>query len=273
MNIRLYNARLLTFEKDEEITAGELWTQDGAILLAGDPAGRCPPVFDREIDARGGVILPGFKNAHTHSAMTFLRGSAEDLPLQSWLEKTVFPAEARLTPEEAACFMRLAILEYLAGGVTACFDMYLFPREMARAAVEMGFRTVLCGQVNDFTSSPAQMEEEYCELNRFHPLVSYQLGFHAEYTTGKERLLQIAALAQKYKAPVYTHLSETQKETADCIARTGKTPLAYLDGMGMFEYGGGVFHGVYLSSEDIEICRKKGIGVVSNPASNAKLAS
>lgn len=273
MNIRFYNTQLLTFAEDAEITEGELWIQGDTILLAGKPKSRAALVFDREIDARGGVILPGFKNAHTHSAMTFLRGAAEDRPLQEWLHEVVFPAEAQLTAEAASDFMKLAILEYLAGGVTACFDMYLFPYEMARVSAEMGFRTVLCGQLNDFTSDIAQQERDYIALNAYHPLVSYRMGFHAEYTTRKDTLLKLAALAEKYKAPVYTHLSETEKETRDCVIRTGKTPMAYLEEMGIFRYGGGIFHGVYLTKEDMALCRKHGVGVVSNPASNAKLAS
>lgn len=271
--MRFFNAQLLTFQNGAALTAGEVWTQDDVILLAGDPGETKRPVFDREIDARRGVLMPGFKNAHTHSAMTFLRGAANDLPLQQWLHKVIFPSEAKLKQEDAACFMALAILEYLAGGVTACFDMYLFPRQMAQVSANMGFRTVLCGQLNDFTSSAEEMERDYCELNSFHPLIRYQLGFHAEYTTAKDKLRQVAALAAKYRAPVYTHLSETKKETQDCIARTGQTPMAYLDSLEMFRYGGGIFHGVYLTGKDIAVCRKRNVGVVSNPASNAKLAS
>lgn len=274
MAIRFYHGTILTFSEGNEMVQGELWTEHDRILYVGSGENAPPrPQFEREIDLEGGLLMPGLKNAHTHSGMTFLRGAAGDLALQNWLHTVIFPAEAKLTAQDVRCFIQLAILEYLAGGTTACFDMYLFPQQMAEAAAEMGFRTVLCGQLNDFVSSAEQLEEDYLRFNQFHPLVSHRLGFHAEYTTGKENLKKVAMLSQKYSAPVYTHLAETAQETQDCIQKTGKTPLQYLDTLGMWEYGGGIFHGVYLNQDDMTLCRKKQIGVVSNPGSNAKLAS
>ena len=141
---------------------------------------------------------------------------------------------------------RLAVMEYLTSGMTAAFDMYPWPEEMARACVESGFRTVLVSGLNDFVSSPDGLEEDYLKFNSYDPLVSYQLGFHAEYTTSRKILEAVADLAHKYKAPVFTHNSETKGETEGCLERYGMTPTAFLDSLGMFEYGGGGYHCVHI---------------------------
>src|SRR5699024_8940797 len=113
-----------------------------------DAVNREKPEWDREIDARGNLLMPGFKNAHTHSAMTFLRSYADDLPLQDWLFQRVFPMEAKLKPDDVKSASKLAIMEYLTSGITANFDMYFFPEQFIEASIECGFRTVMCGQVS-----------------------------------------------------------------------------------------------------------------------------
>lgn len=137
----------------------------------------------------------------------------------------------------------------------------------------MGFRTVLCGSINDFGGTVRGIEEEYNKFNSFNPLISYRLGFHAEYTTKLETLEGIAELSRKYKAPVYTHNSETKAEVNGCIERYGLTPTQLFDKLGMLEYGGGGFHCVWLDERDMEIFRNKNLWVVTNPSSNLKLAS
>lgn len=231
------------------------------------------PKFEREIDLSGNLLMPGFKNAHTHSPMTFLRSYADDLPLQEWLYKQVFPMEEKLNEELIYEYTKLAILEYLTSGITASFDMYIEPEANARANVELGFRTVLCGTLNDFKDSIPALENFYKTYNQYHPLVSYQLGFHAEYTTSEGLLRDLAGLAKEYKAPVYTHLSETANEVEACKGRYGKSPVELLSSIGMWEYGGGGFHGVHVSERDMELLKQHGIYIVTNPASNAKLAS
>lgn len=279
MNIRIYHARILTMEPPENangfpILSGEIQIQGNEITYIGEngPTGQ-NIIWDREIDANGNLILPGFKNAHTHSAMTFLRSYADDLPLQEWLYNRVFPMEAKLTEEDVYWCSRLAILEYLTSGITANFDMYMKNEANAKASVDSGFRTVLCGSINDFGGTVEEMEQEYLHFNDYNELISYQLGFHAEYTTCRDILEEIAALGQKYKAPVYTHNSETKAEVEGCIERYGTTPTAFLNSLGMFDYGGGGFHCVHMSQEDLDICQEKKIWIVTNPASNMKLAS
>lgn len=270
--IRFYNGRVLSFQGGAHISSDEVWTDGGSIAYIG-PAPEELPEFERQIDLRGDLLMPGFKNAHTHTAMTFLRSCADDMPLDRWLNEQVFPREARLTDEMVYVFSVLGIMEYLTSGVTSSFDMYFHNEAYVRANTDTGFRTVICASMNDFDSDPTNVEREFLCYNAHNELVSYRLGIHAEYTTSVERIRYMASLAEKYKAPCFTHLCETRRETEDCIRRTGKTPAKYLDELGFFNYGGGAFHCVYLSEDDVRLFREKGLWAVTCPASNLKLAS
>lgn len=272
MNIRLYNARILSMQAGSGIEEGEVWVKGSHIAYTG-PRKDTETVWDREIDVKGNVMMPGFKNAHTHSAMTFLRSYADDLPLLDWLDKQVFPMEAKLTPVDMYHLSRLAVMEYVTSGITANFDMYMDPASVAKASADCGFRTVLCGAMNNFSQSLKEEEQWYKELNSYHELISFSFGAHAEYTTSMELLQGLAGLARKYKAPVYLHNSETREEVEQCIGRYGKTPTALLDSLGLYDYGGGGYHCVHMTEEDLDIFTEKGLYVVTNPGSNTKLAS
>lgn len=274
MKIRLYNARILTMKEGEEIFQGEIWTDGAKITYAGQPSREdTPKDFQREIDCRGDLLMPGFKNAHTHSGMTLMRSLADDCPLAEWLNTQIFPLEAKLTPEDIYTATELAILEYLTTGVTAIFDMYLTPDSIADACSNMGMRCVQVGGLNNFSESIPLLEQWYEKLNHKDELNSFMLGFHAEYTTSKELLAQVAELSQKYKAPVFTHISETKAEVEGCVERYGCTPAQLFESLGMWEYGGGGYHGVYLTPEDRAIFKKRNLTIVTNPGSNTKLAS
>lgn len=271
--IRFYNGKILTLKDDFNIIEnGEVWTDGVKICYVGESKEN-DAVFEREIDLNGNLLMPSFKNAHTHSAMTFARSYCDDMPLQEWLYNKIFPLEALLTGDDVAALSKVAFLEYLSGGISACFDMYYFPENMAKASVETGFRTVMCGAVNNFKESVPLLEEYYKKYNSYHDLISYQLGFHAEYTTDEKIMKGIAKLAEKYKAPVYMHSSETMEETQACINSKNKTPTELFDKLGLFNYGGGAFHSVWLCNEDMEIYKKRGVWAVINSGSNCKLAS
>lgn len=243
---------------------------DGDSIVA---IGEYDKTADTVYDLNGNLLMPSFKNAHTHSAMTFGRSFADDLPLQPWLYDKIFPLEAKLTPQDIYDLSMLAFLEYLTSGTSACFDMYYFPEMMAKASVDFGFRTVMTSGLNNFKESVNAVEDYYNKFNNYDSLVSYKLGFHAEYTTDKELIKGIAKLAEKYQAPVFTHASETKSEVEDCIKRNGMSPTKYLDSLGIFNYGGGAYHSVWIDDEDIEIYKEKGVWAVINACSNAKLAS
>lgn len=268
--IRFYNGRLLSFKNGFEITDDEVWTNGSEIAFVGKNHDK---KADREIDLNGNLLMPAFKNAHTHSAMTFARSLADDLPLQPWLYDMIFPMEAKLNESDIYTLSRLAFLEYLSSGISACFDMYYYPEAMAKASVDAGFRTVMCGAVNNFKESVSLLDEYYQKYNSYDELISYRLGFHAEYTTSKELMNGIALLAEKHEAPVFTHSSETKSEVEGCLERYGKTPTELFEELGLFNYGGGGFHSVWMSENDLEIYKKHGIWAVINAGSNSKLAS
>ncbi len=277
MKLRIYHAWILTMEEKRPVFEGELHVENDRITYVGENPGRealsAEGPFDREIDAGGNLLMPGFKNAHAHSAMTFLRSYADDLPLDEWLNCQVFPMEAKLDEEKIYWLAQLAFLEYLTSGITAAFDMYLIPDAVGKAAWDFGFRTVLVGAMNNFCQSPEDEERCFRLWNRPGDLVSYRLGFHAEYTTSRERMEALADLAHRFRAPVFAHNSETEKEVRECIGRYGKTPTQVMEALGLFDYGGGGYHCIWLAPEDFEIFRRRGLFAVTCPGSNAKLAS
>lgn len=259
----------LVLNKDFEIESTDVYVDGGKIVKIGESDIKA----DRIYDLNGNLLMPSFKNAHTHSAMTFGRSFADDLPLSSWLNDKIFPLEAKLNGDDIYKLSKLAFLEYLTSGITACFDMYYFPENMAKASVDFGFRTVMCGAVNNFKESVEKLEEYYNKYNNYDELVSYKLGFHAEYTTSKEIMQGISQLAEKYSAPVFMHSSETKSEVDGCIERYGKSPTTLFDELGLFNYGGGAYHSVWVDDNDLEIYKKRGVWAVINAGSNCKLAS
>ena len=276
--LRFKNGRILTMAEGFAVTEpgeAEVWTDKDKIVFVGKPSQEklSGAVFEREIDLEGDLLMPSFKNAHTHSAMTFLRSYADDLPLQSWLFDKVFPMEAKLTGEHIYWLSKLAILEYLTSGMTASFDMYFEPDDYVKANIESGFRTVLCGSISGEPSNLDRLDGYMQKFNGMDPLISYRLGFHAEYTASRELLEGMGELAKKYKAPVSTHNSETAKEVRECVEKYGKTPTELFDSLGIFAYGGSCFHCVHMSENDMEIFKNRGVYAVTCPGSNSKLAS
>jgi 5-methylthioadenosine/S-adenosylhomocysteine deaminase len=272
MRTRLYNAKILTLNHNVNIIEGVIWITDGEITYIGDKSDD-NQAFDKEIDVEQNLLMPSFKNAHTHSAMTFLRSFAEDMPLESWLNDRVFPMEAERHTGDCYAFTRLALLEYIQSGITAFMDMYAFEEETVQAAVDMGVRVVLCGPLNNFTGSVKRENDLFIRYNNYNPLVSKVLGFHAVYTTDEGILRELAQLAGALHAPVYTHCCETLSEVNECEALRGVRPMEYLDSLGLWDNGGGIYHGVYLSDKAIDIIKQRGLSVITCPASNLKLAS
>ncbi len=168
---------------------------------------------------------------------------------------------------------KLAILEYLTSGITTMFDMYFARESIASAAIDTGFRAALVGCANDFGGTAAETAEEYAHFSKLDPLISYRLGFHAEYTTSYPLLRDLSDMVHTIQQPFYTHLNETQAEVESCVARTGKRTIEYLDSLGLFDFGGGGYHCVHVSEHEMEIMQARNIRVVTCPASNLKLAT
>lgn len=273
--IRFYNGKVMTLKKGNDILEAEVWTDGDKIAFVGVPTAEQldKANFEREYDLGGNLLMPSFKNAHTHSAMTFLRSYADDMPLQDWLFKQIFPMEAKLDGEKVYWLTKLAILEYLTTGCTAAFDMYFELDDYVKACTESGFRSVLCGAVSGDKSNLERLENNYLKYNNVDPLISFMLGFHAEYTCEKELIEGVGKLAAKYKAPVAMHNSETEKEVRECIEKYGMTPTQLFDSFGIYDFGGAGFHCVHMDDKDLEIFRQKGVWAVHCAGSNVKLAS
>jgi 5-methylthioadenosine/S-adenosylhomocysteine deaminase len=258
-----------------DIFKGEVWVDGSRIAFVGNPTDEAlkTAAFEKEYDLEGNLLMPSFKNAHTHSAMTFLRSYADDYPLQQWLFEKIFPMEAKLTGDDVYWLSKLAILEYLTSGVTASFDMYFEPDFYVKANIESGFRTVLCGSISDDKSNLERLDGYMKKFNGINPLISYRLGFHAEYTADYELMEGLGEMARKYKLPVSVHNSETAKEVRECVEKYGKTPTELFDSLGIYDFGGAGFHCVHMSEHDLEIFRDRGVYAVTCPGSNSKLAS
>ncbi len=273
MNTRFFHAKIMPFTGAPLISDGELHVCGDRIAYVGAESPQSDVAFDREIDCHGDLLLPGFKNAHTHSAMTFLRSKADDLPLQDWLYNVCFPAERKLTAEMSYVFTKLAILEYLTSGITAQMDMYMFRDAVAQAAVDTGFRTVIINAVNDFGGTAQELIDESERFSRMGPLVSFEFSCHAEYTTSDKLMHEIADVVRQEKRPFYIHMNETAAEVTGCVERHGQRPFVYLDSLGLFDFGGGGYHCVHVSEEEMDIIKNRGVYVVTCPGSNTKLAS
>lgn len=262
------NARILTM-KSPEVFTGEIVVKDNRITFMGPHyEGEVP---DRVIDCEGNLLMPGLKNAHAHTAMVFARSCSDDQELRDWLFKTIFPMEDKFQDGDIYHLTKLGILEYLTSGITAAFDMYFHVPEIVQASEEMGFRSIILATSDKEPIS--LLKERYLTINKPESLCKYFLGIHAEYTTSEERIKDVVGLAHELKAPIYTHICETESEVAGCVERHGMTPVKYLDSLGFYDYGGGGFHCVCFSDEEIEIFKKHNCYVVTCPCSNLKLAS
>ena len=233
--------------------------------------------YDRVIDCDGNYLIPGIKNAHTHNAMVFLRSLSDDLPLGEWLTQYCFPNEAKLTYEDIYYFTILGIMENLSSGVVGSMDMYLDLHAMADASLKTGFRVCICDTIQKFNKiiSP---EEYFIELNNYKGdngnLVKYVYGMHAEYTNTEEIIKMLSDLVHKYKVPFFVHNSETKKEVDECKERWGGlTPTQVFEKFGLYDFGGGGYHSIYLDDKDMEIYKKHDAIAVTCPGSNVKLAS
>jgi 5-methylthioadenosine/S-adenosylhomocysteine deaminase len=263
--------------------------QNGAVAVRGERivAAGARGDIDRDyqprqrLDRPEAIIAPGLINTHGHAPMVLLRGIADDLRLQEWLEKYIFPAEARnVTPEFARWGTRLACLEMLLGGTTTFTDMYYFEDVIASTAKECGMRGVLGETIIGFPSPDAKTPADALRLTetflaRYHhdPLITPAVAPHAIFTNSDETLRACRALANRYSAPLLIHLSETKRENDDTLVKRGQTPTAALDALGIFNGRTLAAHAVWVNDADLQILRARHAGIAHCPSSNMKLAS
>jgi 5-methylthioadenosine/S-adenosylhomocysteine deaminase len=233
------------------------------------------------IDARGLVVLPGLINTHTHAPMVMYRGLADDLALMDWLQKYIFPAEAKtVSPEFVRIGTRLAALEMIESGTTTFADMYYFEEEIAKETVAAGLRGVLGETIIQFPVADAKTPAEgLARAERFikefkdNGLVVPAVAPHALYTNDRATLVACAELGRKYGAPVLMHFAETEDEVRVAREQYHATPAAALEAIGFWGLKTLAAHGVWVTDEDIAILKRHNVGVAHNPESNMKLAS
>ncbi|MDK2875801.1 MAG: 5-methylthioadenosine/S-adenosylhomocysteine deaminase [Archaeoglobaceae archaeon] len=249
------------------------------ILIDGNRISAIGEVKDRSdivIDGKGLAVIPGLFNSHTHSAMTLFRGYAEDMPLQEWLEKKIWPAEARLNDEIVYWASKLACIEMLKSGTTFFLDMYFFPSATAKAVEETGIRACLSSAFFDFFNKDLleinlkRVEKELKELKNYRVLRA--IAPHAVYTVSIEGLRRAMELAEKENILVHFHLAETEKEVLDFRKKHGKGIVNALDEIGFLNSRLISAHCVWLEREEIRLMAERGVNAVHCPSSNMKLS-
>jgi 5-methylthioadenosine/S-adenosylhomocysteine deaminase len=263
--------------------------ENGAVAIRGDriAAIGSKAEIDRRfqprqrLDLPDALIAPGLISTHTHAPMSLLRGIADDLRLQEWLEKYIFPAEAKnVTPEFVRWGTRLACLEMLLSGTTTYTDMYYFEDVIAEATREAGMRGVLGQTIIGFpvpdAKTPAdalKFTEKFLERFKADPLIVPAVAPHAVYTNSDETLRASRALANRFGAPLLIHLSETKRENDEIRAKRKMSPTRLLDSLGVLEGRTLAAHGIWLDDADLRILKARGTGIAHCPSSNMKLSS
>ena len=235
----------------------------------------------QRVNASGKVIAPGLINGHTHVPMVLFRGLADDLDLQEWLTKYIFPAEAKnVTEEFVRVGARLGLAEMIRGGTTTYCDMYYFEDAIADETAKAGVRGVLGETIIDFPVADNKTNaegmayvEKFVARWKGHDLIVPAIAPHAPYTVSEEHLKAARAFSDRTGAPIVTHIAETKREVDDMVKAKGASPVAYLDRIGFLNDRVIAAHMVWPQGTDIAILKKRGVGVVHNPQSNMKLAS
>ena len=231
----------------------------------------------KEINCYGEkAILPGLINGHTHSGMSFLQGYADDLPLKEWLEKKIWPIEAKMNSEDMYWAMKLSCLKMIKTGTTCFNDMYWTPEMDIKAITEMGIRAVIGLTLIDIAP---EGDKKVIETNwetfkgQGYKNISFSIAPHSVYTVCKKNLIWAKDFAKKNNLLLHIHLSETEKEVNDCVKKYKMRPVEYLDSIGFLNKNCLLAHSIWLSSNEIKILKKRECNVIYNPCSNMKLGS
>lgn len=258
-----------------------VWTRDGRIGGISDakPEGD----FDRIYDGWGRLLIPAFYNAHAHSPMTLMRGYGENLVLQEWLEKRIFPFEAQLNGEQVYWATLLAMAESFSNGIVSTTDMYFFAEDIARAAASCGAklnigRAMVAFDENEDMRDMRFYKEAASLFAAWHGAengrILVDMALHAEYTSTERLVRQLAEYTQDIGTHMQVHISETKREHEECKARRdGRTPVRYFADLGLLDSPTTAAHCIWIEGEDVAILSEKGVTVASCPVSNLKLAS
>jgi 5-methylthioadenosine/S-adenosylhomocysteine deaminase len=283
VSILVTNGIVVTMNPERQVI------QDGAVAIDGSDIVGVGPAADvaarfrgrATLDAKGQIVLPGLINTHTHAPMVLYRGLADDLALSEWLEKYIFPAEAKtVSPAFVRAGTRLAALEMIQSGTTTFADMYYFEEEVARETKAAGLRGVLGQTVIQFpvadAKTPAEAltrAEAFITAFKGDALITPAVAPHAIYTLDAASLRAARDLSRRHNVPTLIHLAETQDEAKNAEAQFKLSPVRYLESLGFLGPGVLAAHGVWVSEPDIALLQMRGVGVSHNPESNMKLAS
>jgi 5-methylthioadenosine/S-adenosylhomocysteine deaminase len=248
--------------------------EDGLIAAIGPDVAPAPG--DELLDAAGAPLVPAFVNGHTHAAMTLFRGHGGDLPLMRWLREVVWPVEERIEAEDVYWGTRLACVEMIRTGTARFWDMYWHPEASARAVEDAGLRATIGGPLFDAdgrtAATQARVTAELDALADRGAEVDAALAPHSIYTVSEGLLRWAAEQAAERGLAIQIHLSETEEEVTECIARHGERPAAYLDRLGLLGERTVLAHGVWLDRAELELIAARGATVITNPVANMKLA-
>ncbi|MFC1857729.1 amidohydrolase [Thermodesulfobacteriota bacterium] len=280
-DILVSNGTVLTMDAaDQQIENGTVAIKDDSIIAVGEADNFSDWQTGQVINAQGGIIMPGLVNTHTHASMTCFRGIADDLPLMTWLNDHIFPAEAKLDSEKVYWGAVLACTEMILSGMTCFCDMYLFEDEVARAAHDTGVRAVVGEVLYDFPSpnyGPIEKGFEYSEMLidkwKDNPLITIAVEPHSPYLCAPDLLKKAFSLTQTHEIPLIIHISETESEVAGIKDKYGSTPLGHLAALDVLAPNLLACHCVVLSDEDISLLKQFDVKVAHCPESNMKLAS
>lgn len=283
VDLLVLGGTIVTMNQSREVIPdGGIAVKGGRIVAVGARADiRRKYVARQTVTAAGRIIIPGLINGHTHVPMVLFRGLADDLDLQEWLTKYIFPAEAKnVTEEFVRVGTRLGLAEMIRGGTTTYCDMYYFEDAIAEETAKAGVRGVLGETVIDFpvadnkTNAEAMAYvEKFVKRWQGHELIVAAIAPHAPYTVSEEHLRAARAFSDRTGAPIVTHISETKREVDDSVKTKGASPIAYLDRIGFLCEQVIAAHVVWPQGNDSDILKQRGVGVVHNPQSNMKLAA
>ncbi len=273
---------IMTLEGDELLTDHSVVIGEDKIIdiLPNENTSKKYPSATR-IELPMQMLMPGFINCHGHAAMNLFKGLADDLPLMTWLEQHIWPAEAQWVNEEfVADGTKLAISEMLLSGTTCFSDMYFFPEVVSEVAVAMNMRAICYGPILDFPTPYGSGPDEYFtkilaahDTFKHHSLIDIGFGPHAPYTVGDESLKKVRMLSDQLNMPIQIHLHETEFEVNDAVENTNKRPCLRLDELDFWGPDVQAVHVTQLNAQDKDTLSKKGVHVIHCPESNLKLAS
>ena len=280
LDLLIMGATILTLNERREIfNQGYLAVEGNSIshLGPGEPPEELRTAKNT-IDGTGMLLIPGLVNAHTHLSMTLLRGYADDVPLMEWLQNKIWPVEMRLKSEDVYWGAMLGAAEMIASGTTCFNDMYHFFEATAKAVADSGIRASLSGVLLGFLPDSEERLMKALDFVKEWKgaaggRINVMLGPHAPYTCPDWSLEKISRAASELGLGIHIHLSETRKEVEESLQARGKTPVAHLEEIGLFQNRVLAAHCVHVTDEDIEILANRGVGVAHNPGSNMKLAS